>query len=150
MSIPPRTGALGVLSRTRPDDDLWARLFRPFLTDAWPQQLKYQNDATSRQLAIIVEKAGSHFPEAVALVVDHLRPVAHLDTFAYRIKKQGEEGEGYALNYPAETLRVLNALVSDDPKTVPWNLRDVLEIIATAMPTLRQSDPWRRLKAIAQ
>jgi hypothetical protein len=145
-----RTEALGVLSRTRPDDDLWARLFRPFLTEAWPQQLKYQNDATSRQLAFIVEKAGSHFPEAVALVVDHLRPVAHLDTFAYRIRKQDEEGEGYALDYPAETLRVLNALVGDDPKTAPWNLREVLEIIATAMPALRQSDPWRRLKAIAQ
>lgn len=145
-----RTEALGVLARTHPDDDLWASLFRPFLTDAWPQQLKYQTDGTSRQLATIVEKAGAHFPEAVTLVVDHLRPVAHLDTFAYRIKKQGELGEGYALNHPAETLRVLNALVGDDPQTAPWNLREVLEIIATAMPALRQSDPWRRLKAITQ
>ena len=76
--------------------------------------------------------------------------MAHLDTFAYRIRKHGEAGEGYALDHPAETLRILNALVGDDPQTAPWNLREVLEIIATAMPALRQSDPWRRLKAITQ
>jgi hypothetical protein len=46
----------------------------------------------------------------------------------------------YALNHPAETLRVLNAMVGDDPMTAPWNLQEVLEIIAKATPALRRSD----------
>ncbi len=145
-----RVEALGVLARTNPDDDLWVKLFRPFLTDAWPQQLRFQTDASSRQLALIVDKSGARFAEAAALVLPHLRPVTHLDTFAYRLKKKGEEGSGYALDYPTETLQLLNALIGDDPQTAPWNLRELLEIIAGAKPALRQSDPWRRLKAIAQ
>lgn len=145
-----RVEALGVLARSNPDDDLWPNLFRPFLRDAWPQQLKYQTESTSRQFAQIVERAGDHFLEAVALALPHLRPVAHLDTLAYRLRKQGEEGEGYALNHPAETLQLLNALVGENPQTAPWNLAELLDIIATASPVLRQSDPWRRLKAITK
>ncbi|WDF73614.1 SIR2 family protein [Novosphingobium sp. KACC 22771] len=145
-----RVEALGVLARTNPNNDLWSKLFRPFLTDAWPQQLKYQTEGTSRQLALIVERAGVHFTEAVSLALPHLRPVAHLDTLAYRLRKQGEDGQGYAVDHPVETLKLLNSLVGDNPQTAPWNLRELLELIATANPALRQSDPWRRLKAITQ
>ncbi|MGY6768880.1 hypothetical protein [Komagataeibacter sp. NFXK3] len=145
-----RVEALGVLARSNQDNKLWSHLIRPFLTNAWPQQLKYQTEESSRQLALITENAGTHFPEAVALVLPHIRPVAHLNTFAYRLKQQGEEGIGYAADFPIETLQLLNALVGDDPQTAPWNLLELLEDIATSNPALRQSDPWRRLKAIAQ
>ena len=150
VSDDDRSVALGMLARTKQSDTMWTNLIRPFLLEAWPRQLKYQTEASSRQLAQIAENAGDRFPEVVALVLPFLRPVAHLDTFAYRLKKQGEEGQGYSARFPVETLTLLNALVGDDPQTPPWNLGELLDVIADTNPALRQSDPWRRLKAITQ
>lgn len=145
-----RVEALGVLARTKQTDEMWTYLIRPFLLEAWPRQLRYQTGNTARQLAQIAEHAEARFPEVVALILPFLRPVAHLDTFAYRIKKQGEEGKGYSVDYPADTLTLLNALVGDDRQPLPWNLRELVDLIGEAQPALRQSDPWRRLKALTQ
>jgi hypothetical protein len=145
-----RAEALAMLARTKHSDDLWTSLIRPFVLDAWPRQLKYQTEESARQLAQIAEKSGDRFPEVVTIILPFLRSVPHLDTFAYRLKKQGEDGQGYSVRFPAETLALLNALVGDDPQALPWNLGELLELIADAAPALRQSDPWRRLKTFTQ
>lgn len=98
----------------------------------------------------MVEAAGDRFEEVLDLVDDYLRPVAHLDTFAFRMKKHDEEGKNYSGRFPAATLRMLDKLVGTDRQTAPWNLGELLEAIAEAAPALRQSDPWRRLKALTQ
>ncbi|MBA3678470.1 MAG: hypothetical protein H0W74_13900 [Sphingosinicella sp.] len=145
-----RAEALAILARSKHSDDLWASLIRPFLLFAWPRQLKYQTAESARQLVQIAEKSGDRFPEIAALILPFLRPVPHLDTIAYRLQKQGEGGQGYSVRFPSETLGLLNALVGDDPQALPWNLGELLELVADAAPALRQSDPWRRLKAFTQ
>ncbi|WP_109808459.1 SIR2 family protein [Sphingosinithalassobacter portus] len=145
-----RAEALELLARSMDSGEMWTGFVRPFILDAWPRQLRFQSEASARQFAYIAEKAGDRFPEVVELVLPFLRPVAHFDTFAYRLKKQDEDGQGYSARFPADTLRLLDAVVGDDPQLKPWNLGELIETIAEAQPALRQSDQWRRLKGIAQ
>lgn len=145
-----RAETLELLARSMDSGDMWTGFVRPFILDAWPRQLRFQSEQTARQFAYIAEKAGDRFPEVVDLVLPFLRPVAHFDTFAYRLKKHDGEDEGYSARFPADTLRLLDAIVGDDPQLKPWNLSELIETIAEARPALRQSDQWRRLKSISQ
>ena len=145
-----RGEAIAMIANSIHQEDMWSRLVVPFITYAWPCQLEFQGPASARAFAGLLEKAGDRFPEAVALVEPYLRPIPHLDMFAYRMKKRDDEGEGYSGRFPAESLKVLDAMVGPEPQTAPWNLRELLETIATASPALRQSDAWRRLRSIGQ
>lgn len=149
VSDKDRAKALGLVARSMADE-MWVSFIKPFILDAWPRQLRYQSEASSRQFAAIAEKAGDKYPEVVRTILPFLRPAAHLDTFAYRTQKKDEDGEGYSERFPAETLDLFDALVGDDPQTMPWNLGEILETIAAAAPALRQSKKWRRLKTFTQ
>lgn len=145
-----RSEAISMLARSMDGKGMWNSFVKPFLLGGWPRQLKYQGEASSRAFVSLVEAAGDRFEEVLDLVWDYLRPVTHLDTFAFRMKKDDEDGKNYSGRFPKATLRMLDALVGPDRQTAPWNLGELLETIATAAPALRQSDRWRRLKALTQ
>jgi hypothetical protein len=145
-----RSEAISMLARSMGGEGMWSSFVKPFLLGGWPRQLRYQGEASSRAFASLVEAAGDRFEEVLDIVEDYLRPVAHLDTFAFRMTKDDSDGRNYSGRFPAATLRMLDALVGPDRQTAPWNLGELLETIATAAPALRQSDPWRRLKALTQ
>jgi hypothetical protein len=145
-----RSEAISMLARSMEGEGMWANFVKPFLLSGWPRQLKYQGEASSRAFVSLIEAAGDRFEEVLDLVWDYLRPVTHLDTFAFRMKKDDEDGKNYSGRFPEATLRMLDALVGSDRQTAPWNLGELLETIATAAPALRQSDRWRRLKALTQ
>jgi hypothetical protein len=145
-----RSEAISMLARSMDGKGMWGGFVKPFLLGGWPRQLKYQGEASSRAFVSLVEAAGDRFEEVLDLVWDYLRPVAHLDTFAFRMKKDDEDGKNYSGRFPEATLRMLDALVGPDRQAAPCNLGELLETIATAAPALRQSDRWRRLKALTQ
>ncbi len=145
-----RAEAISMLARSIGNDGMWTGFVKPFLLGGWPRQLRYQSEASSRAFVSLIEAAGNRFEEVLDIVEDYLRPVAHLDTFAFRMTKDDEDGKNYSGRFPGATLRMLDKLVGPDRQTMPWNLGELLETIATAAPALRQSDPWRRLKALTQ
>ena len=148
VSDQERSEAISLLARSMVKPGMWTGFVRPFLLRSWPRQLRYQGEASSRAFVGLVEAAGDRFEEVLDIVEDYLRPVAHLDTFAFRMTKDDADGKNYSGRFPAATLRMLDKLVGSDRQAVPWNLGELLETIATAAPALRQSDPWRRLKAL--
>jgi len=145
-----RAEAITMLANSMHIKGMWSGLIEPFIARAWPRQLRFQGVASSRAFASLIEKAGDRFPEAVNLVMPYLRPIPHIDMFSYRLKKLDTEGQGYSARFPEHSLRVLEAVVGDEQQAAPWNLGELLETIASAAPALRQSDAWRRLKAIGQ
>lgn len=145
-----RSETISMLARSMSSKRMWTGFVKPFLLGGWPRQLRYQGEASSRAFVSLVEAAGDRFEEVLEIVEDYLRPVAHLDTFAFRMKKDDDDGKSYSGRFPAATLRMLDKLIGPDRQTVPWNLDELLESIATAAPGLRQSDPWRRLKGLTQ
>ncbi len=130
----------------------WKSFVRPFIEKAWPRQVRYRTEGASRSFSRLVECSGDHFPDAVKMLLDLdlLRPVSHLDMITYRLpSRKKEEGQkGFATKFPKETLSLLDALIADDRAQRPDELGKVLEVIAEADPTLRQSKAWRRLQEL--
>lgn len=143
-----RSAALASLAMSLSKPENWLTVVKPFIAGAWPRQLRYLSEATSRDFARIAEESGEHFPDAVETVLPLVRPVRHLDLFGYRLRNPTEDGNDHARKYPQSVLALLNALVGDDPATIPWQLKEILDVLLDAEPALRLSDAWRRLKSL--
>ena len=144
-----RAAALSAFSRTMSVKGNWSNLVRPFIVEAWPRQLRFRSEATSREFARIAEEAGEDFPDAVDVVLPLVRPVRHLDLFGYRLRNPQEDGADHARRFPESTVNLLSALVGDDPTTIPYQLGDILEVLVEAHPAIRQNNSWRRLKGLS-
>jgi len=141
-----RSDALWILGNILSEPEAWALFVKPFIEQAWPRQVKFRTESSSRGFAHLVEQSGENFPDAVRTVLSLLKPVAHHDMIAYRLSRGPEEGTNdFAQRFPAETLQLLNALVADDRSQTPYELGKALEIIAEANPVLRRTREWRRL-----
>ena len=141
-----RAHALHPLVMAMEKEDVWASQVRPFLVHAWPQQLALQSGETSRVMLQIVEKSGKHFPHAVATVLPFLRPVAQLDIFAYRLRREGSTSADLARHFPDALLDLLGAVAALANST--YGLAELLDAMAQAVPRLRQDSRWRRLRGV--
>lgn len=154
LSDDDRGNAIWTLSHileANENGDQWEAFIKPFIVEAWPRQIRFRTERTSRGFARLVETAGEHFSDAVSLLLelDLLRPVAHLDMITYRLSKQGGEDEkDFAIKYPRATLMLLDALIADDRSQRPYELGKALEVLSEADPGLRQTNAWRRLQEL--
>lgn len=134
------------MSMSRPEN--WLQVVKPFIMGAWPRQLRFLSEATSRTFARIAEESGENFPDAVDTVLPLVRPVRHLDLFGYRLRNPQDGGNDHARRHPHSVLALLNALVGEDPATIPWQLNEILDVLVDAEPAVRLSESWRRLKSL--
>lgn len=141
-----RSDALWILGNIVSEQGKWDCFVKPFIEQAWPRQVKYRTESASRGFANLIEQSGDDYPDAVRTIISLLRPVGHLDMMMYRLSKEAEEGTNdFAQRFPAETLKLLNALVPDDRSQMPYELGKALDVIAEANPRLRRTPEWRRL-----
>lgn len=142
-----RVETVSTLAHVVSEECSWTTFVKPFIESAWPRQLRYRSEATSRAFSRLIDGTGSDFADAVETILPFLRPVPHLDMLTYRLAKEGAVDErDLARSFPAATLALLDALIADDRPSMPYELPKVLDILAEADPTLRQTRPWRRLQ----
>lgn len=149
LSDKGRADAVSALSHFVGKEGSWRGFVKPFIEGAWPRQLRYRGEQSSRAFVTLLDGLGDDFPEGVKTVLPFLLPVPHLNMITYRLTKADTEGHDLVRRYPAATLSLLEVLVADDRSTMPYDLAKVLEIIAEALPTARNSTSWRRLKDLA-
>ena len=73
-------------------------------------------------------------------------PTEQLDLTVHKVA--GSE-DSLAKRFPESMLQLLDQLVPDDPPPTPYDLGNVLDLIAEASPSLRGDRRWRRLRKIA-
>ena len=127
----------------------WRRFGKPFLKKAWPQEDRFRTEGTSREFAVLAEKAGAFFPEVVETILPYLVPLSGEGLFAHPLARaSNEEGVAPATRFPDATLALIDKLVPENPSQMPYELDIVLELIAVAKPSLRQDGRWRRLNDV--
>lgn len=142
-----RAEIINALVHVAGKDGEWRNFIKPFIEEVWPRQLRFRSEETSRAFARLVEGLGADFPEAVETVLPLLRAVPHVDMITYRLSKEvNPDEQDFARTYPVASLSLLNALIAEDRSSMPYELPKVLEIIAEADPSLRQTGAWRRLQ----
>lgn len=143
-----RSEAVSVVSRIVQREDNWDDFGRRFFEQAWPQQLRYRGELSSRAFASLLGESEERFPGVLKTILPLVRPVSHLDMFSYRLRNSSD-GFDYAARFPAETLTALDAFIDENRPTVPYELPRVLSAIADADPGLRRNPVWRKLNDLA-
>lgn len=121
----------------------WKKVGKPFLEKAWPRENQFQTAETSRALARLATEAGTAFPDASKTVLPFLHPTT--DSSAPIFYVGSEEIEQLASKFPRPLVLLLDRLVSDEPRHLPYGLSELLEKVAGSTPSVRRMGEWRRL-----
>jgi len=141
-----REHSIWFLMRIVNDLKKWRTFGKPFIQKAWPRELKFQTATSSRNFAHLAEEAGNHFPDVVKTVLPLLGPVTDAGMLIYGGTR---DGNALAARFPAAMLSLLDRVIPNEPRQPPHNLRQMLDMIVDAEPTLRQDEHWLRLDALA-
>jgi len=145
-----RAHAISRLAKDVMNSQEWTSFGKPFLEKAWPREVRFQTEQTSRMFVAWAGKTGDLFPEVVQGIRPYLVPISDSDMFAHDLVQQ-HDGEGSELprRFPDATLTLLDKLLPDNPDRIPYNLDAVVEMVAEAKPSLRQDRRWQRLRDLA-
>ncbi len=125
-------------------EEYWKNRIQPFWRDVWPRSLDLATPGISESLARLCIAAGSEFPSALTAVLDWLRPNEHPYYVIHRLHESGLCGR-----FPIHALRLLAAIVSDQPWGAP-ELGSCLDLIVQAAPSLAQDPSYQRLREYAR
>jgi hypothetical protein len=141
-----REHSIWFLMRIVNDPKKWRSFGKPFIQKAWPRELKFQTATSSRNFAHLAEEAGNNFADVVKTILTLLGPVDHPDMLIYGGTR---DGNALANRFPGAMLSLLDRVIPNEPRMPPHNLRQVLDMIVAAEPTLRQDERWLRLDVLA-
>ena len=131
------------------NDDGWQELAIPFIQKAWPNEHKYQTGETTEVWLSLLRDTEDSFPKVLAAVRDHLRPVNSGRPVLYPFHREAGTREPLTTRFPRETLDLVNRVVPDSSRDVPYGLSDVLGLLVEADPALIGDARYSRLYALA-
>lgn len=121
-------------------EDYWRNRVQPFWKDVWPKSRDCATPRIAELLVRLVIAARHEFPAALHAVQDWLQPIEHPH---YVVKLLHESGVCERL--PEDALRLLNAVIADQP-WAPQELGTCLEKIVQAAPKLVSEAEYQQLR----
>lgn len=115
-------------------EEYWKNRAQPFWQNVWPKNRALATPRIAQSLSRLAIAARGEFPAALTAVQDWLHPLEHPGHIVHLL-----DGSGLCSRFPAEALRLLHAVIGDQPYA-PKELGKCLSQIAQAMPILEE-DP---------
>jgi hypothetical protein len=120
-------------------EDYWANRIQPFWQDIWPKSRQLASERIAESLAQLSIAARGQFPAALTAVLDWLQPIEYLHFVVQLLHESG-----LSARFPEDALRLLNAVIDDQPWAPP-ELEQCLTAISQAVPALLQDHRYQRL-----
>ena len=120
-------------------EDYWKNRVQPFWQQVWPKSRDLATPRIAESLTQLAIAARGEFPVALAAVQDWLLPIEHPDYIVHLLHESD-----LCSRYPAEALRLLDAVIADLP-WAPSELRQCLDAISLASPDLNDDHRYQRL-----
>lgn len=120
-------------------EDYWRNRIQLFWHHIWPKSRGLASNGITESLVRLSIAARGEFPSALSAVLDWLQPIEHPH---YVVQKLHESG--LTKNFPEDSLRLLNAILDDQP-WAPRELEQCLNAISQAAPALLQDHRYQRL-----
>lgn len=120
-------------------EDYWKNRVQPFWQYVWPKSRDHATPRIAKSLARLIIAARSKFPAALAAVQDWLQPIEHPQNVVQLLHKSG-----LCSRFPADALRLLDAVINDQPWS-PQELGQCLDEIVQAGPQFEQDARYQRL-----
>ncbi len=125
-------------------EEYWKNRVQPLWQYAWPKARRFVTPRIAESLARLSIAAGSAFPAALTAVFDWLQPIDHQQFVVHPMLESGLCGE-----FPADALRLLDAVISKQPWPLP-ELECCLDAIAQGDPKLAHSASFQRLRDLSR
>ena len=139
---------LGQIGRN--GDGAWERAVAPFIKNAWPREAEYQIEATSAAFVSLLEDSGDQFPVVLDVVRPFLRRIHRGHHWLFRFYRSlgGDDDTPVTAKFPMETLALMDAIIPDDPAGVPFDLGQVLDLMAEIRPEATRDRRFNRLREL--
>lgn len=118
----------------------WENRIKPFWHSSWPKSRKLASTDIAAPLARLTIAAGSKLPDALETLQHWLKPFDHLHHVVHALKESRQ-----AKRFPNEILTLLDKVVSTKQPWPPRELKEVLDEIAQADPSLREQRTFKTL-----
>jgi len=122
-------------------EEYWKNRVQPFWQQIWPKSRDLATQRISESLTRMAIAARGEFPAAFAEVQDWLQPIEHPHYVVHILRESG-----LCKRFPRETLRLLNAVITDQ-QWAPQELGQCLDEIIQTAPQLAQDGVCLRLRA---
>ncbi len=120
-------------------ENYWVNRVQPFWQKVWPKSRDLATEKIASSFARLSIAARGEFPAAVSAVLDWLQPIEHSDHIVHLLHESG-----LARRFPEDGLRLLNALIEEQP-WAPRELAQCLTTIVEVSPALKQDHRYQRL-----
>ena len=120
-------------------EDNWKNRIQPFWQHIWPKSRDLASNGIAESLARLSIAARGEFPSALSAVLDWLQPIEHPHYVVHRLKESG-----LTERFPEDSLRLLNAIINDQP-WAPREMGQCLDTISQVAPALFQDHHYQRL-----
>lgn len=121
-------------------EEYWKNRIQPFWKHVWPKSRDLATPGIAESLTRLIIAARSEFPAALTEMYDWLRPIEHPQ---YILKLLHESG--LCNTFPADTLRLLDAVITEQKWTLS-KLGECLDEIVKTSPNLSQDAGYQRLR----
>ena len=145
-----RASAVWYTGQIVAEENGWTKFGRIFLRDIWPLEARYQSAQVADRMLYLAEGGGDHFPEIVEAILPYLRPMDHPDMVIFRERRSQGPNTPIVQRWPAAALEVVNKVVPEDPRAIPYDLGAFLQDAIDADPSLRETTAWKRLQALVE
>ena len=127
------------------NDNGWEELVAPFLTEVWPRERRYRTASSVESWIGMLDDTGVSFPTVYKAVKQFLVPVETDRHPFYRFTREVNEEEPITLQFPDETLDLLNTVTPMVLTRTPNELPKILALIVETAPGLRSDHRYLRL-----
>ena len=134
----------------RDGDGAWEGAVAPFIKNAWPREAEFQIEATSAAFVSLLEDSGDQFPVVLDAVQPFLRRIHRGHHWLFRFYRSlgGDDDSPVTAKFPMETMALMDAIIPDDPAGVPFDLGQVLDLIAEIRPEATRDRRFNRLREL--
>lgn len=130
------------------NDNGWKNMVIPFIQKAWPKESKLQTEKTSKAWVSMLDNTDEQFPAVFNIVRDFLRPIRESHFRLYRFINNTDQQDAIISRFPSETLDLLSLIMPDDPRSVPYDLSQALNLLLEANPNITTDRRYGRLREL--
>lgn len=127
------------------DENGWIKLVIPFLKNVWPRERRYRTSASVRYWIGLLDDTGESFPAVLSAVKGFLVPVETNDNPFYRFIRDINDEEPITTRFPEATIDLLNTVTPHVLTKPPYELPQILALIAETNPALTSDPRYLRL-----
>lgn len=118
------------------DSARWQTCALPLVEVTWPRERIFITNIQTLAWVSLLENSGEHLPYLIQSLEWCLAPLSTQNHWLYSFTRLRHNSKPIASQYPEAILQLCSLLTPNDPRYLPYNLKEALEIIEQTQPEL--------------